>query len=95
MLYLSFRHFVADALSHFHYEETVILKELQRLYSDEEIRLIDKESYDQMQPDQMLHMLKILFPSINAEDKSFFINELKLAAPEKVAAVWHQIEALA
>jgi hypothetical protein len=40
-LYLTYRKFVADNLIHLHEEETMILPELQRLYSDEELREVE------------------------------------------------------
>jgi len=82
-IYLAFRKFVARSLLHFDFEETMILPELQRLYSDDEMRLIDKESYDQMTTEQMINMLQILFPTMNTDDKAFFNSELHRAAPKK------------
>lgn len=38
--YLRYRKFVADNLLHLHKEQTLLLPELQRLYSDEELRLL-------------------------------------------------------
>jgi|GEM_PF-3614633 len=80
-VYLEFRKFVAEVLLHLDYEETVMLPKLQELYSDDELRLIDKESYEQMDAGQMIDMLQVLFPSLNADDKEFFIDELHHAAP--------------
>lgn len=79
--YLRFRKFVAEVLLHLDFEENVMLPKLQELYSDDELRLIDKESYDQMDAGQMIDMLQVLFPSMNADDKEFFIDELHRAAP--------------
>lgn len=80
-IYLEFRKFLAEVLLHLDYEETVMLPQLQELYTDDELRLIDKESYDQMDAGQMIDMLQVLFTSMNADDKEFFIDELHRAAP--------------
>jgi len=89
--YLAYRLFVADNLKHFHDEETLIMPELQRLYTDDELRKIEHNTYHHMTPGQMLHMLKVLFPHMNSEDKTFFLDEMKAAEPEKFAIVSEQI----
>jgi hypothetical protein len=53
---------VADYIDHMTFEETVLMAEPQRLFSDAEIRQIDAESYHQMEPAQMVHMMEVLMP---------------------------------
>ncbi|MBX9976703.1 MAG: hemerythrin domain-containing protein [Alphaproteobacteria bacterium] len=91
MLYLELRSFFAHNLLHFDYEEKIILPELQRLASDSEILDIDAQSYRQMDPDQVIHMMDILFPHMNADDRFTFLHDIKKCQPEKFDAVWQGI----
>ena len=90
--YLAFRKFVGENLIHLHEEETIILPELQRLYSDEELRLVEFDTYRRMTVEQMIHMLEVLFPHMNASDREFFLGEIKDSEPEKFSQVWLGIE---
>lgn len=87
-LYLIFRKFVGDILLHFHEEETTILPELQRLYTDEELRAIEHPTYLMMTTDDLLEMVQTLFPHMNFSDKCAFLLEIKFAQPEKFAKLW-------
>lgn len=82
-LYLEFRKFVGQNLLHLHEEETKILPELQRLYSDEELRLVEDTTYKVMTSEEMIHMLQVLFPHMNALDKQAFLEDIQLSQPEK------------
>ena len=90
-LYLTFRKFVGENLLHLHEEETKILPELQRLYSDEELRLVEDATYKIMTPKQMIHMLQELFPHMNAEDKEAFLKDIQLSQPNKFSAIVDKI----
>jgi hemerythrin-like domain-containing protein len=92
--YLSFRKFVGENLIHLHEEETIILPELQRLYSDEELRTVEFDTYERMTPDQMIHMLNVLFPHMNIHDKEVFLKDIKDSQPEKFASIWLKIQNL-
>lgn len=89
--YLEYRHFVSTNLKHLHDEETVIMPELQRLYSDDELRAIEFGTYASMTPEQMVHMMEILFPHMNASDREFFLRDIRDAEPEKFALAWSGI----
>ncbi len=82
-LYLTFRKFVGENLLHLHEEETKILPELQRLYTDEELRQVEDATYKVMTCEEMVEMLKILFPHMNALDKEAFLEDIKLSQPDK------------
>lgn len=82
-LYLTFRKFVGENLLHLHEEETKILPELQRLYTDEQLRCVEDATYQVMTPEQMMDMLKVLFPHMNASDKEAFLEDIKISQPEK------------
>ncbi len=82
-LYLTFRKFVGENLLHLHEEETKILPELQRLYTDEELRCVEEPTYKEMTSEEMIDMLKELFPHMNALDKEAFLEDIKFSQPEK------------
>jgi len=83
--YLSFRKFVGDNIAHMHEEETVILPELQRLYSDEELRQVEAETYRIMTAQQLIEMTEVLFPHMNPSDREAFLTDIARAVPEKFA----------
>lgn len=82
-LYLTFRKFVGNNLLHLHEEETKILPELQRLYSDEELRLVEDSTYQILTPQEMIDMLRVLFPHMNALDKEAFLKDIEISQPHK------------
>ncbi len=90
-LYLDLRNFFGENLDHFDYEERVIMPELQRLLSDDEIKEIDKISYRQMLPEYMVHMMEVLFPHMNCDDRLTFLNDIKTCEPEKFELAWDGI----
>ena len=87
-LYLWFRKFAGDNLLHLHEEETVILPELQRLYSDEELSQVEFESYSVMTAEDLIHMMKILFPHMNPQDRLAFLTDIKTCDEDKFAQAW-------
>jgi hypothetical protein len=89
--YLAYRLFVSENLRHLHQEETIIMPELQRHYSDDELRAVEFNTYGQMTPEELLDMVIILFPHFNADDRNNFLSDIKAAEPEKFAKVWHEI----
>lgn len=90
-LYLALRNFVSDNLNHFDYEENVIMPALQQVASDHEIREIDNHSYRQMSPEDMVHMMQVLFPHMNSEDKASFLKDICECEPEKGKIAWDNI----
>lgn len=89
--YLAYRLFYSEMLKHLYNEELVILPELQRLYSDDELAALQSKTYAKMAPEHMLGMLDVVFPHMNLDDIHFFINEMKAAEPEKFKIVWSQL----
>lgn len=81
--YLSFRKFVGENLLHLYEEETKILPELQRLYTDAELRTVEAETYQKMTVEELVDMMRVLFPHFNASDRKAFLSEIQDAAPEK------------
>lgn len=92
-LYLAYRQFVAENLLHLHEEETIILPELQRLYSDSELRKVDFATYQSMTPEQMVDMMELLVPHMNPSDHAHFIADMTDAQPEKFSQAWPRIKA--
>lgn len=87
-LYLLFRKFAGDNLLHLHEEETVILPELQRLYSDEELSRVEFETYDVMTPEDLIHMTAVLFPHMNSYDRLAFLIDIKACDADKFSQAW-------
>jgi hypothetical protein len=90
-LYLTYRKFVGDNLLHLHEEETVILPELQRLYTDAELKQVEAETYRIMTPEDMVHMMQVLFPQMNSSDRIAFLSDIREAQPEKFPLAWKGI----
>ncbi len=89
--YLQFRKFVGDNLHHLHVEETQILPELQRLYTDDELRTVEAETYKEMTVEELIEMIQVLFPHFNPSDKEAFLIDIRDAAPDKFTRVWETI----
>jgi len=90
--YLAYRKFVGENLLHLHEEETKLLPELQRLCTDEELRALEHATYEIMTVEEMKEMLQVLFPHMNASDKSAFLEDIRLAQPEKFAQLFPILE---
>lgn len=90
-LYLTYRKFVADNLNHLYEEETLILPELQRLYTDEELKEVEAATYRMMTSKELIEMLQVLFPHMNPCDRSAFLSDIREAQPEKFPTVWNGI----
>jgi len=89
--YLDYRHFVGLNLIHLHHEETKIMPELQRLCTEEELREIEYKTYRIMTPEQIIDMIQVLFPYFNADDKGYFLEDIKNCVPEKFAIILPKI----
>jgi hypothetical protein len=85
--YLAYRLFLIENLQHFHQEETVIMSELQKLYSDDELKKVERNTYHHMTSQEMIEMMQILSPHMDPNDKAFFLNDIKEADLEKFAEV--------
>ncbi|NNM44169.1 MAG: hypothetical protein HKM07_07490 [Chlamydiae bacterium] len=90
--YLHYRKFVSDNLAHLHEEETIILPELQRLYTDEELQATSFATYEIMTAQEMIHMMEGLFPHMNPSDKEAFLTDIKKSQPEKFIVAWEGIK---
>lgn len=93
-LYLNLRDFLKETLEHLSYEERIIMPELQRLCTDDELRDIDFISYKQMTPEQMVHMMEELSPVMNLSDKHVYFEDMNLCEPEKFSIAWQKLKDL-
>ncbi len=89
--YLSYRIFVSDTLKHLNEEEIVVMAELQRLYSDVELKQVEAKTYNIMTVDEIVHMAEVLFPHMNSHDREAFLIDIKESEPEKFAKAWERI----
>jgi hemerythrin-like domain-containing protein len=90
--YLNYRRFVGENLLHLHEEETKILPELQKLYSDAELRNVEAETYQQMSIEDLVEMMQVLFPHFNPSDRLAFLHDIQAATPEKFPPVWETVK---
>ncbi|MBA3954278.1 hemerythrin domain-containing protein [Candidatus Dependentiae bacterium] len=90
--YVGYRKFVGENLIHLHEEETIILPELHRLYSDEELKKVEAKTYAVMSSDDLIDMLQVLFPHMNASDKRALLSDIKECQPAKYAVIWPKIQ---
>ena len=94
ILYLDLRHLFAELLIHLDYEERVIMKELQNICNDEEIKSIDHASYQQMLPEHIIHMMETLIPHFNNHDIQVFLEDIYSAEKEKFITAWPDLKKL-
>ena len=92
--YLDLRKLFVDLLAHLNYEETVLMPQLQKILSDDEIKAIDHISYNQMEPEQIVHMLEVLVPHFNPNDIMVFLKDIFEAQREKFIVAWPEIKKL-
>ncbi|HEV2600838.1 MAG TPA: hemerythrin domain-containing protein [Candidatus Babeliales bacterium] len=92
--YLWFRKFSGDNLLHLHEEETIILPELQRLYSDEELKKVEAATYNIMTAQDLIQMMQELFPQMNPSDWEAFLIDIKDAVPVKFTEAWNGIKTI-
>jgi len=93
-IYLDLRKFMQENLEHFDYEERILMPALQELYNEEEIRDIDAISYHQMTPNQVVHMIEVLFPHMNLDDKLHFLKDIRDSQPEKFLNILEEVSKL-
>nr|QCC21372.1 hypothetical protein [Candidatus Endohaliclona renieramycinifaciens]QCC21388.1 hypothetical protein [Candidatus Endohaliclona renieramycinifaciens]QCC21404.1 hypothetical protein [Candidatus Endohaliclona renieramycinifaciens]QCC21420.1 hypothetical protein [Candidatus Endohaliclona renieramycinifaciens] len=90
--YLAYRNFVAFNLTHLDEEESLVMPEIQKYYTDQEIReAVDFQVYAIMSVEDMVGMVTVLFPTMNINDKEAFIKDLNDSQPEKFREAWPKI----
>ena len=90
--YLSFRSFVGINLKHLDHEETVLMPEIQKHYTDRELKeLVEFKTYKVMTPDEMVYMMQELFPQMNLQDKEALLRDIQESEFEKFLQAWNGI----
>ena len=92
-LYLSFRKFSAENLMHLDAEETLLLPEFYRLYSDDELRVAEFQVYQVMSNEQMIKTINKIFPYMNPSDRETFLYDAKFCDQARFTALWQGVEA--
>ncbi|HEV2524096.1 MAG TPA: hemerythrin domain-containing protein [Gammaproteobacteria bacterium] len=90
--YLAYRNFVAINLTHINEEENLIMPEIQKYYTDKEIKeAVDFPVYESISADDMVDMMSVLFPTMNIDDKEAFLRDLDESQSEKFLEAWPKI----
>ena len=92
-LYLAFRKFSTQNLEHLDVEEECLLPALQRLCSDDELRVAEFGIYKVMPIDEMIQTIKTIFPHMNVHDRRAILTDFKACDPQRFAALWEGIQA--
>jgi hypothetical protein len=89
--YLAYRLFIVENLKHLYKEETIIMSELQRLYTDEELKEVEYNTYKKMAPEHMVGMMEVLFNHMDINDFEEFLTNMRVSEPEKFKEAWPKI----
>ena len=90
--YLSYTDFMCHYFQHLLGEERVIMPELQRLYTDDELRKVTLDLYPQMPKEKIEEMLQFFFPYVSAIEREVMLTDLKDSLPpETFRAAWEFI----
>lgn len=85
--FLEYRLFVSNQILHFHEEETLLMPEIQSLYTDSELKHVEANTYSQMTSDDLLHMIQTLFPHMDKNDHQAFLDDIAESEPQKFAEI--------
>ncbi|HYD99671.1 MAG TPA: hemerythrin domain-containing protein [Alphaproteobacteria bacterium] len=87
-LYLAYSRFVAEDFEHMAEEETVVLPELQRLFSDAELMAIEGAILAEIEPPEMMEYMRLMLPAMNRTERAGLLGLMRQGAPpEAFAAV--------
>jgi iron-sulfur cluster repair protein YtfE (RIC family) len=87
--YLSYTIFMGNYMQHLVKEETVIMPEFHRLYTDKELRAVTLGLYPQMSQDKLIDMVKTFFPYVNAWDREVMLQDIYDSIPnDKFIEIW-------
>lgn len=90
--YLAFRKFVGMNLEHLNHEETIIMPEIHKHYTDRELKeLVEFKTYKVMTSDEMIGMMRELFPQMNLQDKEALLKDIQESEFEKFIQAWNGI----
>lgn len=89
--YLGFTEYMGEYFKHLFVEEKEVMPALQRHYSDEELRAVIFNSYNNMLPEHILQMAIGVFPYLNLQGKQQFLLDVKDSNPQKFTQIWLDI----
>lgn len=89
--YLAYTAYLIEYFAHLLQEELVLMPALQAHYSDDQLRAVTFNTYNQMSSEQIIDMLKGLYPHINRYQKQVFLDDIRMGYPEKFANVFPAI----
>ncbi len=86
--YLSFTEYMGDYFKHLFEEERNVMPALQKHYSDEQLRAVIFNSFNNMLPEHILQMAGGVFPYLNIQGKQQFLLDVKDSNPDKFDQIW-------
>lgn len=89
--YLSYMTYLTEYFEHLLQEELVLMPALQKHYSDDDLRAVVFKTYAQMSSEQIIEMLKGLYPHLNRYQKQVFLDDIYIGFPEKFSKVFPEI----
>lgn len=89
--YLDYTRYLIEYFAHLLQEELVIMPALQAHYSDDDLRAVTLNTYGKMSSEQIIEMLKGLYPHLNRYQKQVFLDDIYKGYPEKFAKVFPKI----
>ena len=92
-LYLAFRKFSTQNLEHLDIEEEVLLPALQKLCSDQELRVAEFAIYQTMPLEEIIRIIKVILPHMNVHDRRAILTDFKACDAQLFVALWEGIQA--
>lgn len=89
--YLDYTAYMIEYFTHLLQEELILMPTLQTHYSDDHLRAVTLNTYNRMSPEQIIGMLKGLYPHLNRYQKQVFLDDIYAGFPEKFAKVFPEI----
>lgn len=83
-LYRRYALFAAADLEHMHSEETELLATMQRLFSDDELRMIEGRIVAAFPPARMMGFLRMIMPALNPPERLGMLTAMKAGMPPAV-----------
>lgn len=85
-LYLRYSQFIAEDFTHMIEEETQTLALLHQTFDDETLEAIEHRIVGSVDPETMLHFLRIMIPAMNPTERVGMLGGMKAAMPAPIFA---------
>ncbi|MCX5497163.1 hypothetical protein OSH11_20845 [Kaistia dalseonensis] len=85
-LYLRYSQFIAEDFTHMVEEETETLSLLHQTFDDETLAAIEQRIVSSVDPEMMLHFLRIMIPAMNPSERVGMLGGMKAAMPAPIFA---------